>query len=317
MKRMLCMLLLGLMPLSFPAQGEGLFYRAESYVCGLWAASDGSYVLDGQRVVRLTAAGGEVQCTLQHSYAAGAYDGESLWCVRFENAGETLLLERMDASGAPAETLSFDALEIQGRDVRAMLVQKMGFCLLTEENEVVLCLRGEGEATLVDTDQEDYDLRPRGIAAWMEDGVLLAGEDGGEIRFYLLDMAAGQAQRGPALSCLDPQSFGGLTTERERLGFLLDDQWWEMDGLEGEPRLLGRTGMDPYQGCWGLLTEEGVLLADRMEVTTLVPGGATENALTVQTNGNDWVSGVALELGREQGIEVEVSSRYLSYGELS
>ena len=54
-----------------------------------------------------------------------------------------------------------------------------------------------------------------------------------------------------------------------------------------------------------------------MEVAALQPGAATENALTVQTDGRDWVGSVARRLGQEQGIEVEVSSRYLSYGELS
>ena len=320
MKRTLCMLLLlCLMPLSFSAGGEGIFYEAEDYICGLWAASDGVYALDGQRVVRLTAAGGEVQCTLQTRYAAGAYDGEALWCVRFEETdeGEALRLERMDASGSPAETLSFDAEEIQGRDVRAMVAMEQGFCLLTEEDEAVLCLRGEAEATLVDTDQEGYDLRPRSAAVWTEDCALLAGEDGGEVRFYLLDMNAGEAQRGPALSCMDPQSFGCLAVAGERLGFVLDEQWWEMDGLDGEPQALARTGLQPYLGSWGLLTEEGALLADPMEATALQPGAATENTLTVQTNGRDWVGSVARRLGQEQGIEVEVSSRYLSYGELS
>ena len=320
MKRTLCMLLLlCLMPLSFSAGGEGIFYEAEDYICGLWAASDGVYALDGQRVVRLTAAGGEVQCTLQTQYAAGAYDGEALWCARFEETdeGETLRLERMDASGSPAETLSFDAEEIQGRDVRAMVAMEQGFCLLTEEDEAVLCLRGEAEATLVDTDQEGYDLRPRSAAVWTEDCALLAGEDGGEVRFYLLDMNAGEAQRGPALSCMDPQSFGCLAVAGERLGFVLDEQWWEMDGLDGEPQALARTGLQPYLGSWGLLTEEGALLADTMEVAALQPGAATENALTVQTDGRDWVGSVARRLGQEQGIEVEVSSRYLSYGELS
>ena len=320
MKRTLCMLLLlCLMPLSFSAGGEGIFYEAEDYICGLWAASDGVYALDGQRVVRLTAAGGEVQCTLQTQYAAGAYDGEALWCARFEETdeGETLRLERMDASGSPAETLSFDAEEIQGRDVRVMVAMEQGFCLLTEEDEAVLCLRGEAEATLVDTDQEGYDLRPRSAAVWTEDCALLAGEDGGEVRFYLLDMNAGEAQRGPALSCMDPQSFGCLAVAGERLGFVLDEQWWEMDGLDGEPQALARTGLQPYLGSWGLLTEEGALLADPMEVAALQPGAATENALTVQTDGRDWVGSVARRLGQEQGIEVEVSSRYLSYGELS
>ena len=320
MKRTLCMLLLlCLMPLSFSAGGEGIFYEAEDYICGLWAASDGVYALDGQRVVRLTAAGGEVQCTLQTQYAAGAYDGEALWCARFEETdeGETLRLERMDASGSPAETLSFDAEEIQGRDVRAMVAMEQGFCLLTEEDEAVLCLRGEAEATLVDTDQEGYDLRPRSAAVWTEDCALLAGEDGGEVRFYLLDMNAGEAQRGPALSCMDPQSFGCLAVAGERLGFVLDEQWWEMDGLDGEPQALARTGLQPYLGSGGLLTEEGALLADPMEVAALQPGAATENALTVQTDGRDWVGSVARRLGQEQGIEVEVSSRYLSYGELS
>lgn len=320
MKRTLCMLLLlCLMPLSFSAGGEGIFYEAEDYICGLWAASDGVYALDGQRVVRLTAARGEVQCTLQTQYAAGAYDGEALWCARFEETdeGETLRLERMDASGSPAETLSFDAEEIQGRDVRAMVAMEQGFCLLTEEDEAVLCLRGEAEATLVDTDQEGYDLRPRSAAVWTEDCALLAGEDGGEVRFYLLDMNAGEAQRGPALSCMDPQSFGCLAVAGERLGFVLDEQWWEMDGLDGEPQALARTGLQPYLGSWGLLTEEGALLADPMEVAALQPGAATENALTVQTDGRDWVGSVARRLGQEQGIEVEVSSRYLSYGELS
>ena len=320
MKRTLCMLLLlCLMPLSFSAGGEGIFYEAEDYICGLWAASDGVYALDGQRVVRLTAAGGEVQCTLQTQYAAGAYDGEALWCARFEETdeGETLRLERMDASGSPAETLSFDAEEIQGRDVRAMVAMEQGFCLLTEEDEAVLCLRGEAEATLVDTDQEGYDLRPRSAAVWTEDCALLAGEDGGEVRFYLPDMNAGEAQRGPALSCMDPQSFGCLAVAGERLGFVLDEQWWEMDGLDGEPQALARTGLQPYLGSWGLLTEEGALLADPMEVAALQPGAATENALTVQTDGRDWVGSVARRLGQEQGIEVEVSSRYLSYGELS
>ncbi|MDY2600347.1 MAG: hypothetical protein SOW23_00985, partial [Eubacteriales bacterium] len=320
MKRTLCMLLLlCLMPLSFSAGGEGIFYEAEDYICGLWAASDGVYALDGQRVVRLTAAGGEVQCTLQTQYAAGAYDGEALWCARFEETdeGEALRLERMDASGSPAETLSFDAEEIQGRDVRAMVAMEQGFCLLTEEDEAVLCLRGEAEATLVDTDQEGYDLRPRSAAVWTEDCALLAGEDGGEVRFYLLDMNAGEAQRGPALSCMDPQSFGCLAVAGERLGFVLDEQWWEMDGLDGEPQALARTGLQPYLGSWGLLTEEGALLADPMEVAALQPGAATENALTVQTDGRDWVGSVARRLGQEQGIEVEVSSRYLSYGELS
>ena len=320
MKRTLCMLLLlCLMPLSFSAGGEGIFYEAEDYICGLWAASDGVYALDGQRVVRLTAAGGEVQCTLQTQYAAGAYDGEALWCARFEETdeGETLRLERMDASGSPAETLSFDAEEIQGRDVRAMVAMEQGFCLLTEEDEAVLCLRGEAEATLVDTDQEGYDLRPRSAAVWTEDCALLAGEDGGEVRFYLLDMNAGEAQRGPALSCMDPQSFGCLAVAGERLGFVLDEQWWEMDGLDGEPQALARTGLQPYLGSWGLLTEEGALLADPMEATALQPGAATENTLTVQTNGRDWVGSVTRRLGQEQGIEVEVSSRYLSYGELS
>ena len=320
MKRTLCMLLLlCLMPLSFSAGGEGIFYEAEDYICGLWAASDGVYALDGQRVVRLTAAGGEVQCTLQTRYAAGAYDGEALWCARFEETdeGEALRLERMDASGSPAETLSFDAEEIQGRDVRAMVTMEQGFCLLTEEDEAVLCLRGEAEATLVDTDQEGYDLRPRSAAVWTEDCALLAGEDGGEVRFYLLDMNAGEAQRGPALSCMDPQSFGCLAVAGERLGFVLDEQWWEMDGLEGEPQALARTGLQPYLGSWGLLTEEGALLADPMEAAALQPGAATENALTVQTDGRDWVGSVARRLGQEQGIEVEVSSRYLSYGELS
>lgn len=320
MKRTLCMLLLlCLMPLSFSAGGEGIFYEAEDYICGLWAASDGVYALDGQRVVRLTVAGGEVQCTLQTQYAAGAYDGEALWCARFEETdeGETLRLERMDASGSPAETLSFDAEEIQGRDVRAMVAMEQGFCLLTEEDEAVLCLRGEAEATLVDTDQEGYDLRPRSAAVWTEDCALLAGEDGGEVRFYLLDMNAGEAQRGPALSCMDPQSFGCLAVAGERLGFVLDEQWWEMDGLDGEPQALARTGLQPYLGSWGLLTEEGALLADPMEVAALQPGAATENALTVQTDGRDWVGSVARRLGQEQGIEVEVSSRYLSYGELS
>ena len=320
MRRTLCMLLLlCLMPLSFSAGGEGIFYEAEDYICGLWAASDGVYALDGQRVVRLTVAGGEVQCTLQTQYAAGAYDGEALWCARFEETdeGETLRLERMDASGSPAETLSFDAEEIQGRDVRAMVAMEQGFCLLTEEDEAVLCLRGEAEATLVDTDQEGYDLRPRSAAVWTEDCALLAGEDGGEVRFYLLDMNAGEAQRGPALSCMDPQSFGCLAVAGERLGFVLDEQWWEMDGLDGEPQALARTGLQPYLGSWGLLTEEGALLADPMEVAALQPGAATENALTVQTDGRDWVGSVARRLGQEQGIEVEVSSRYLSYGELS
>ena len=320
MKRTLCMLLLlCLMPLSFSAGGEGIFYEAEDYICGLWAASDGVYALDGQRVVRLTAAGGEVQCTLQTQYAAGAYDGEALWCARFEETdeGETLRLERMDASGSPAETLSFDAEEIQGRDVRAMVAMEQGFCLLTQEDEAVLCLRGEAEATLVDTDQEGYDLRPRSAAVWTEDCALLAGEDGGEVRFYLPDMNAGEAQRGPALSCMDPQSFGCLAVAGERLGFVLDEQWWEMDGLDGEPQALARTGLQPYLGSWGLLTEEGALLADPMEVAALQPGAATENALTVQTDGRDWVGSVARRLGQEQGIEVEVSSRYLSYGELS
>ena len=320
MKRTLCMLLLlCLMPLSFSAGGEGIFYEAEDYICGLWAASDGVYALDGQRVVRLTAAGGEVQCTLQTQYAAGAYDGEALWCARFEETdeGEALRLERMDASGSPAETLSFDAEEIQGRDVRAMVAMEQGFCLLTEEDEAVLCLRGEAEATLVDTDQEGYDLRPRSAAVWTEDCALLAGEDGGEVRFYLPDMNAGEAQRGPALSCMDPQSFGCLAVAGERLGFVLDEQWWEMDGLDGEPQALARTGLQPYLGSWGLLTEEGALLADPMEVAALQPGAATENALTVQTDGRDWVGSVARRLGQEQGIEVEVSSRYLSYGELS
>ena len=320
MKRTLCMLLLlCLMPLSFSAGGEGIFYEAEDYICGLWAASDGVYALDGQRVVRLTAAGGEVQCTLQTQYAAGAYDGEALWCARIEETdeGETLRLERMDASGSPAETLSFDAEEIQGRDVRAMVAMEQGFCLLTEEDEAVLCLRGEAEATLVDTDQEGYDLRPRSAAVWTEDCALLAGEDGGEVRFYLPDMNAGEAQRGPALSCMDPQSFGCLAVAGERLGFVLDEQWWEMDGLDGEPQALARTGLQPYLGSWGLLTEEGALLADPMEVAALQPGAATENALTVQTDGRDWVGSVARRLGQEQGIEVEVSSRYLSYGELS
>ena len=320
MKRTLCMLLLlCLMPLSFSAGGEGIFYEAEDYICGLWAASDGVYALDGQRVVRLTAAGGEVQCTLQTQYAAGAYDGEALWCARFEETdeGETLRLERMDASGSPAETLSFDAEEIQGRDVRAMVAMEQGFCLLTEEDEAVLCLRGEAEATLVDTDQEGYDLRPRSAAVWTEDCALLAGEDGGEVRFYLPDMNAGEAQRGPALSCMDPQSFGCLAVAGERLGFVLDEQWWELDGLDGEPQALARTGLQPYLGSWGLLTEEGALLADPMEVAALQPGAATENALTVQTDGRDWVGSVARRLGQEQGIEVEVSSRYLSYGELS
>lgn len=320
MRRTLCMLLLlCLMPLSFSAGGEGIFYEAEDYICGLWAASDGVYALDGQRVVRLTAAGGEVQCTLQTQYAAGAYDGEALWCARFEETdeGEALRLERMDASGSPAETLSFDAEEIQGRDVRAMVAMEQGFCLLTEEDEAVLCLRGEAEATLVDTDQEGYDLRPRSAAVWTEDCALLAGEDGGEVRFYLLDMNAGEAQRGPALSCMDPQSFGCLAVAGERLGFVLDEQWWEMDGLDGEPQALARTGLQPYLGSWGLLTEEGALLADPMEVAALQPGAATENALTVQTDGRDWVGSVARRLGQEQGIEVEVSSRYLSYGELS
>ena len=320
MKRTLCMLLLlCLMPLSFSAGGEGIFYEAEDYICGLWAASDGVYALDGQRVVRLTAAGGEVQCTLQTQYAAGAYDGEALWCARFEETdeGETLRLERMDASGSPAETLSFDAEEIQGRDVRAMVAMEQGFCLLTEEDEAVLCLRGEAEATLVDTDQEGYDLRPRSAAVWTEDCALLAWEDGGEVRFYLPDMNAGEAQRGPALSCMDPQSFGCLAVAGERLGFVLDEQWWEMDGLDGEPQALARTGLQPYLGSWGLLTEEGALLADPMEVAALQPGAATENALTVQTDGRDWVGSVARRLGQEQGIEVEVSSRYLSYGELS
>ena len=320
MKRTLCMLLLlCLMPLSFSTGGEGIFYEAEDYICGLWAASDGVYALDGQRVVRLTVAGGEVQCTLQTQYAAGAYDGEALWCARFEETdeGEALRLERMDASGSPAETLSFDAEEIQGRDVRAMVAMEQGFCLLTEEDEAVLCLRGEAEATLVDTDQEGYDLRPRSAAVWTEDCALLAGEDGGEVRFYLLDMNAGEAQRGPALSCMDPQSFGCLAVAGERLGFVLDEQWWEMDGLDGEPQALARTGLQPYLGSWGLLTEEGALLADPMEVAALQPGAATENALTVQTNGRDWVGSVARRLGQEQGIEVEVSSRYLSYGELS
>ena len=223
----------------------------------------------------------------------------------------------MDASGSPAETLSFDAEEIQGRDVRAMVAMEQGFCLLTEEDEAVLCLRGEAEATLVDTDQEGYDLRPRSAAVWTEDCALLAGEDGGEVRFYLLDMNAGEAQRGPALSCMDPQSFGCLAVAGERLGFVLDEQWWEMDGLDGEPQALARTGLQPYLGSWGLLTEEGALLADPMEATTLQPGAATENALTVQTDGRDWVGSVARRLGQEQGIEVEVSSRYLSYGELS
>ncbi len=226
-------------------------------------------------------------------------------------------MERMDASGSPAETLSFDAEEIQGRDVRAMVAMEQGFCLLTEEDEAVLCLRGEAEATLVDTDQEGYDLRPRSAAVWTEDCALLAGEDGGEVRFYLLDMNAGEAQRGPALSCMDPQSFGCLAVAGERLGFVLDEQWWEMDGLDGEPQALARTGLQPYLGSWGLLTEEGALLADPMEATTLQPGAATENALTVQTDGRDWVGSVARRLGQEQGIEVEVSSRYLSYGELS
>ena len=320
MKRTLYMLLLlCLMPLSFSAGGEGIFYEAEDYICGLWAASDGVYALDGQRVVRLTAAGGEVQCTLQTQYAAGAYDGEALWCARFEETdeGETLRLERMDASGSPAETLSFDAEEIQGRDVRAMVAMEQGFCLLTEEDEAVLCLRGEAEATLVDTDQEGYDLRPRSAAVWTEDCALLAGEDGGEVRFYLPDMNAGEAQRGPALSCMDPQSFGCLAVAGERLGFVLDEQWWEMDGLDGEPQALARTGLQPYLGSWGLLTEEGALLADPMEVAALQPGAATENALTVQTDGRDWVGSVTRRLGQEQGIEVEVSSRYLSYGELS
>ena len=320
MRRTLCMLLLlCLMPLSFSAGGEGIFYEAEDYICGLWAASDGVYALDGQRVVRLTVAGGEVQCTLQTQYAAGAYDGEALWCARFEETdeGEALRLERMDASGSPAETLSFDAEEIQGRDVRAMVAMEQGFCLLTEEDEAVLCLRGEAEATLVDTDQEGYDLRPRSAAVWTEDCALLAGEDGGEVRFYLLDMNAGEAQRGPALSCMDPQSFGCLAVAGERLGFVLDEQWWEMDGLDGEPQALARTGLQPYLGSWGLLTEEGALLADPMEVAALQPGAATENALTVQTDGRDWVGSVARRLGQEQGIEVEVSYRYLSYGELS
>lgn len=226
-------------------------------------------------------------------------------------------MERMDASGSPAETLSFDAEEIQGRDVRAMVAMEQGFCLLTEEDEAVLCLRGEAEATLVDTDQEGYDLRPRSAAVWTEDCALLAGEDGGEVRFYLLDMNAGEAQRGPALSCMDPQSFGCLAVAGERLGFVLDEQWWEMDGLDGEPQALARTGLQPYLGSWGLLTEEGALLADPMEVAALQPGAATENALTVQTDGRDWVGSVARRLGQEQGIEVEVSSRYLSYGELS
>ena len=320
MRRTLCMLLLlCLMPLSFSAGGEGIFYEAEDYICGLWAASDGVYALDGQRVVRLTVAGGEVQCTLQTQYAAGAYDGEALWCARFEETdeGEALRLERMDASGSPAETLSFDAEEIQVRDVRAMVAMEQGFCLLTEEDEAVLCLRGEAEATLVDTDQEGYDLRPRSAAVWTEDCALLAGEDGGEVRFYLLDMNAGEAQRGPALSCMDPQSFGCLAVAGERLGFVLDEQWWEMDGLDGEPQALARTGLQPYLGSWGLLTEEGALLADPMEVAALQPGAATENALTVQTDGRDCVGSVARRLGQEQGIEVEVSSRYLSYGELS
>lgn len=320
MKRTLCMLLLlCLMPLSFSAGGEGIFYEAEDYICGLWAASDGVYALDGQRVVRLTAAGSEVQCTLQTQYAAGAYDGEALWCARFEETdeGEALRLERMDASGSPAETLSFDAEEIQGRSVRSMVAMEQGFCLLTEEDEAVLCLRGEAEATLVDTDQEGYDLRPRSAVVWTEDCALLAGEDGGEVRFYLLDMNAGEAQRGPALSCMDPQSFGCLAVAGERLGFVLDEQWWEMDGLDGEPQALARTGLQPYLGSWGLLTEEGALLADPMEAAALQPGAATENTLTVQTDGRDWVGSVARRLGQEQGIEVEVSSRYLSYGELS
>ena len=198
-----------------------------------------------------------------------------------------------------------------------MVAMEQGFCLLTEEDEAVLCLRGEAEATLVDTDQEGYDLRPRSAAVWTEDCALLAGHHPGEVRFYLPDMNAGEAQRGPALSCMDPQSFGCLAVAGERLGFVLDEQWWEMDGLDGEPQALARTGLQPYLGSWGLLTEEGALLADPMEVAALQPGAATENALTVQTDGRDWVGSVARRLGQEQGIEVEVSSRYLSYGELS
>lgn len=188
-----------------------------------------------------------MQCTLQTQYAAGAYDGEALWCARFEETdeGETLRLERMDASGSPAETLSFDAEEIQGRDVRAMVAMEQGFCLLTEEDEAVLCLRGEAEATLVDTDQEGYDLRPRSAAVWTEDCALLAGEDGGEVRFYLLDMNAGEAQRGPALSCMDPQSFGCLAVAGERLGFVLDEQWWEMDGWTANRRPWRGRGCSP------------------------------------------------------------------------
>lgn len=318
MKRILCMLvLICLMPFASPAKGEGIYYEADEYIQGLWAADGEIYALDGQRVVRLTATGVEVQTELKARYAAGAYDGENLWGVRFDSDAEALLMERIDADGGAAQTISFEAWDTDVLTVRSLLAAEVGFCLITQDGELIICRREDDEAMLVEEDGDGYALCPLAMTMWEEEGVLLAGADGTEIRFYILDLENGETRRGPAIACMDATSFGCLMAAGEQLTFVLDDQLWQMDGLDGEPQPLREANLNTYYGSWGLLVEKGVVLADVICAESYKFGETSKKgALKVATDMDSRVEQVALQLERD-GISVETSSKMFNLGDIS
>lgn len=318
MKRILCMLvLICLMPFASPAKGEGIYYTAEQYIQGLWEADGDIYVLDGQRIVRLTAEGGEVQTELQARYSAGACDGENLWCVRFDSEAEALLMERIAENGGAVQTLSFDAWDMGDLAVRCMLATEYGFCLITQDGELIICRREDDEAVLVEEDEDGYALSPLVMTMWGGESALLTGEDGSEIRFYILDLETCGVRRGPAISCMDAKSFGCLITAGEQITYVLDSQLWQMEGLDGQPQPLRDANPNVYFGSWGLLAEDGVLLAGVDKAETLNFGEtAGKNVLKVASNLVYFVEQVAQEMARD-GISVEVSSRSMGYGEIS
>ncbi len=318
MKRILCMLvLICLMPFAAPAKGEEIYYEADEYIQGLWEADGNIYVLDGQRIVRLTAEGGEVQTELQARYSAGACDGDNLWCVRFDSEAEALLMERIAENGGAVQTLSFDAWDMGDLAVRCMLATEYGFCLITQDGELIICRREDDEAVLVEEDEDGYALCPLTMTNWGEESVLLAGEDGTEIRLYILNMETGEVRRGPAIECMDAAGFGCLMAAGEQLIFVLDDQLWQMEGLDGQPQSLKEANLNAYYGSWGLLLEGGVVLADINGAASLkFDETAEKGALKVASDLNERVEQAARQLERE-GISVEISSRIMGYGEIS
>ena len=84
---------------------------------------------------------------------------------------------------------------------------------------------------------------------------------------------------------MDAPGFGCLMTEGAQITYVLDGQLRQMEGLDGAPQSLGEANLNAYYGSWGLIMDDGVVLAARQ-----------------------------LEWG---GILVETSSKMMNFGEIS